>query len=92
MQQMQIFTHNHWTEVRHSYGWIRERLEDAKEEDDPIGRPAVSTNLEPWDLSDTEPPTRQHTGVEHHCGDEGQEGMERGTVGEQRVNNWSIKK
>jgi hypothetical protein len=31
------------------------------EEGDPIGRPAVSTNLNPWDLSDTEPPARQHT-------------------------------
>jgi hypothetical protein len=41
--------------------WIRERLEAAKEEGDPIGRPAVSTNLDPWDLSDTETSTRQHT-------------------------------
>ena len=39
-------------------GWIKERLE---EEGDPIGRPAVSNNSDPWDLSDTEPPTRQHT-------------------------------
>ena len=28
---------------------------------DPIGRSAVSTNLDPQDLLDTEPPTRQHT-------------------------------
>jgi hypothetical protein len=26
-----------------------------------LGRPAVSTDLDPQDLSDTEPPTRQHT-------------------------------
>lgn len=26
-----------------------------------MGRPAVSTDLEPRDLSDTEPPTRQYT-------------------------------
>jgi hypothetical protein len=27
--------------------WIRERLEKAEEESDPIGRSAVSTNLKP---------------------------------------------
>ena len=37
-----------------------ERLEEAEEEGDPIGRPAVSTNMDLQDLSDTEPPTRQH--------------------------------
>jgi hypothetical protein len=31
------------------------------EKGDLMGRPAVSTNLDPQDLSDTEPPTRQHT-------------------------------
>jgi hypothetical protein len=45
--------------------WLnRERLKEAKEEGDSIGRPAVSTNLDPQDLSDTEPPTRQHTPAE----------------------------
>ena len=34
---------------------------EAKEEGNPIGRPAVSTNLDTCDLSDTEPPTKQHT-------------------------------
>jgi hypothetical protein len=28
-------------------------MEEAEEEGNPIGRPAVSTNLEPWDLSAT---------------------------------------
>jgi len=41
-------------------GWIRKRLEEA-EEGEPIGRPAVSTNLDPWDILDTKPLTRQHT-------------------------------
>jgi hypothetical protein len=36
-----------------------ERLEGAEEESNPIGRPAVSTNLDSRDLSDTEPPTNQ---------------------------------
>jgi hypothetical protein len=57
---MQIFTPNQWTEVGDPCVWIREKLEGA-EEGDPIRKPAVSTNLDPWDLSDTEPPTRQHT-------------------------------
>jgi hypothetical protein len=38
-----------------------ENLEEAEEEGHPIGRPSVSTNLDPRDLSDTEPTTRQHT-------------------------------
>jgi hypothetical protein len=50
-----------WTEAGESCGWIRERLEEAEEEDDLIERAAVSTNLDSWDPSDTEPPTRQHT-------------------------------
>jgi hypothetical protein len=37
---------------------VAELGKEAEEEGDPIGRPAVSTNLEPWDLSDAEPPTR----------------------------------
>jgi hypothetical protein len=43
--------------VDRSYGWIRERLEEAEEEGNPIGTPAVTTNLSLHDLSDTEPPT-----------------------------------
>ena len=39
------------TEVRVPYDWVRERLEEAEEEGDPTGRPAVSTDLDPWDLS-----------------------------------------
>ena len=52
-----IHFHSFWGH----FGWIRKRLEETEEEGNPIGRPAVSTNLDPWDLSDTEPPTRQHT-------------------------------
>jgi hypothetical protein len=37
------------------------RLEEVVEKGSPIGRPAVSTNPDRWDLLDTEPPTRQHT-------------------------------
>ena len=58
---MQIFTPNQWTEAADPSGSMREKLEEAEEEGNPIGRPAVSTNLDHRDDSDTEPPTRQHT-------------------------------
>jgi hypothetical protein len=35
-------------------------LEEA-EESDPVREPAVSTNLDPQDLSDPGPPNRRHT-------------------------------
>ena len=44
---MQIFAPNQWTETSDPRGWIREKLEEAKEEGDPIGGPAVSINLDP---------------------------------------------
>jgi hypothetical protein len=34
-------------------------LEEAEEDGHPVGGPAVSINLDTWDLSDTGPPTRQ---------------------------------
>ena len=37
-----------------------------REEGDSIGRPAVSTNLDPWELPETEPPTRQHPPSPEH--------------------------
>ena len=40
---------------------MRERTEGSEGERDSIRRPAVSTNLDPWELPDIEPPTRQHT-------------------------------
>jgi hypothetical protein len=38
---------------------IGEKLKEAEEEGGPMGRPAVSTDPDSRDLSDTEPPTRQ---------------------------------
>jgi hypothetical protein len=57
---MQIFIPNQWTEAADPCGCIGENLEEA-EEGNPIRRPTVLTNLDPWDLSETGPPTRQHT-------------------------------
>jgi hypothetical protein len=39
--------------------WLREYM--AKEEGNPVGGPAVSINMDPWDLSNTGPPNKQHT-------------------------------
>jgi hypothetical protein len=55
-----IYT-QHWTEADDLCDWIRENLEENEEQENPIRIPAVSTNLGPWDLSVTEPPTRQDT-------------------------------
>jgi hypothetical protein len=41
-----IFTSNQWTEVDDHCGWIREKLEEAEEEVNPVGGPAVSTLLD----------------------------------------------
>jgi hypothetical protein len=60
LKESDVDTSNKWTEAGNPCRWIRERLDEVEEEDDPIQRPAVSANLNPWDLSDTEPPTRQH--------------------------------
>ena len=35
-------------------------MEEVEEEGNPIGRPEFSTNLDPWELSETKPPNRQH--------------------------------
>jgi hypothetical protein len=58
---MQILTANHWTEVRDPYGRVRGRIEGTKGGGNSIGRPTVLTNLDPWGLSETEPPTKEHT-------------------------------
>jgi hypothetical protein len=44
---MQILTANHWTEVSVLYGRVRRRIEGAEGDGNPIGRPTVSTNLDP---------------------------------------------
>jgi hypothetical protein len=44
-----------------SCGWIGKWMEEAEEEGDLMGGAAVSINLDPWDLSDTRPPTKHQT-------------------------------
>ena len=58
---MQLLTCNQWTEAGDLCGAIRAKLKEAEEVGNPIGKPAVSTNLDPRYISDTELTTRQHT-------------------------------
>jgi hypothetical protein len=37
-----------------------EKLKESEEKGDPVGGPAVSTNLDPQDLSNIGTPNRQH--------------------------------
>jgi len=62
-RQMQIFTPKQWTEAAEPCGWVRKNLEED-EKDNSTERPATSINLDLRDLSDTKPPTRQHTPAE----------------------------
>jgi hypothetical protein len=43
---MQICALNQKAEAADSYGWIREKLEEAEEEGNPVEGPEVSINLE----------------------------------------------
>jgi hypothetical protein len=60
-RQMQILTAKHWTEVWDPYGRDRGRIEGAEGDGNHIGRPTVSSNLDPWELPETEPPTKDPT-------------------------------
>jgi hypothetical protein len=57
---MRIFVPNPQTEAADPCCRIREKLEKAKEEGNPVGGPAVTINLHPQNLSDTGPPSRHH--------------------------------
>ena len=59
--QMKIFIPNRLKKFTDPCGWISEKLIEAEQEGNPVGRPAVSTNLNPKDPSKTGQPTRQHT-------------------------------
>jgi hypothetical protein len=51
---MQILTAKHWIKVRR-------RIEGAERDGNPVGKPTVSTNLDPWELPETDPPTKELT-------------------------------
>jgi hypothetical protein len=59
---MQILTSNHWTEVGDSYGRVRERVEGVEGDGNHIEK-TISTILDPSELPETKPPTKEHTWV-----------------------------
>ena len=52
---------DHLTEVSDPYVRIRRRIEGTGGDGNCIGRPTVSTNLDPWELPGTKPPTKEYT-------------------------------
>jgi hypothetical protein len=85
--QMKIFTRNQWTEAGDPSGWIREKLEEAEKVGNSVGGPAVSTNLEPQNLSDTGPPTSQHTSADMRTPTHIQQKIARSGFSQRRVSN-----
>jgi hypothetical protein len=60
---MQIFTANYWTEVGNPYGRVRGMIERTEGDGNPIGRPTVSINPDPWEPPKTKSPTKEHKGT-----------------------------
>jgi hypothetical protein len=56
---MQISTVKLWMDSRTLIEVLWGNSEGPEEDENTIGRPIVSTNLDPWDLSETEP-TKEH--------------------------------
>jgi hypothetical protein len=54
---MQLLTAKHWIEVGDPNG----RTEGTEGDGNLIGRPAVSANLDPWELPETKPLAKEHT-------------------------------
>ena len=40
---------------------VRGKIEEAEENGNHIRSPTVSTNMDPWELSEAKPPTKEHT-------------------------------
>jgi hypothetical protein len=45
--------------IEESYERVRRRIEGPEEDRDSTRRPTEPTNLDPWGLPDTEPPTKE---------------------------------
>jgi hypothetical protein len=58
LRQMQIPIVSHWTEVRDPYGRVTEGAEGNY---NPIGTTTVSINLDPLEIPEAKPPTKEHT-------------------------------
>ena len=57
---MYKLTANHWTEVRDPNGRVRGRIEGAEGDGNPIGRPIISTNTNPWEIPKSKLPVKEH--------------------------------
>ena len=60
---MQRPTAKHQAELKESCGRVGDRIERAGEVKDITRRPTESSNLSPWGLTETEPPTKEHACV-----------------------------
>jgi hypothetical protein len=58
---MQIPTAKHWIEVGDSYGRVGGKIVRTERDGNITGRPRDSTNLDPWELSEADPPTKEYT-------------------------------
>ena len=63
---MQIPTAEQWVEPGDSYGRTGGRIMGPEGDRNSTGRPTKSTNLDPWELSETEPTT--YLGWNEICG------------------------
>jgi hypothetical protein len=52
---MQIPIAKHWMEVRYFYESVEGRVKRHEGDENPLGRATESTNLDPWQLLETEP-------------------------------------
>ena len=61
-------TTKHWMEVTNPYIRVRGMTEGSEGLGNPTGRPTLSTNLDPWELSETEhQPKSIRAGTRHIC-------------------------
>jgi hypothetical protein len=44
LRNIKIFTANHWTDAKNTCGRVRGKIEGSEGNENPIGRPTVSTN------------------------------------------------
>jgi hypothetical protein len=54
-------TAKHSTEIRDACGRAGGRTEGPEGKGNPVRKPTESTKLDPWELSETEPLSKEHT-------------------------------
>ena len=62
-QQLQQLTETIGLSLGNPYGRVRGRIEEAEGDGNSIERPTVSANPDHWELPETEPSTKEHTGA-----------------------------